>query len=310
MNENKVIYQLLTEIAVEKNINIRTLSHGWIIELNKNGINRYVLGNVFDLNNFVAAQIASDKYAAYELIEKSNIPIIKCHLVFNPATMCEYMSDEGIMSSISKYLDKYGTIVIKPNVGSGGKGVYKCETQKEAEAAIFKLFQTKRSLSICPYYNIVKEYRTFYLDGECLLTYGKSKPKVIGDGISTIRELMNKKVESTDRLLNEKIDFDDIPAKNETVELFWKHNLSQGASIDDIHDKTKLCQIHDLAKKAGMATAITFATVDIAELESGELLVMEVNSGIGMSRYVELSPNGFINIKGVLSTAVDKMFCV
>ena len=63
---------------------------------------------------------------------------------------------------------------------------------EDAEEAINKLFETNGSISLCPYYDIKTEYRSFYLDGKVLLIYGKTKPFVIGDGNSTLRELIEK----------------------------------------------------------------------------------------------------------------------
>ena len=60
-------------------------------------------------------------------------------------------------------------------------GVFLSKSIKEAEQYVEKLFsEGKESASLCPYYNIKKEYRCFYLNGEVLLIYGKEKPYIIG----------------------------------------------------------------------------------------------------------------------------------
>ena len=307
--KEKPIYTILKEICEEKGIEFKYFSYGWIIQMSLGDIKRYVSDSRFDLNNVIAGQIVCDKFATFELLEDQRIPVIKHHMIFNPRTRKKYVPDEGTFAPLYEYLRQYGRVVIKPNDGSLGKGIYRCETNKEIEYAVLELFKGNGSISLCPFYDIAKEYRTFYLDGECLHSYAKTKPQITGDGQRTIRELVSGcKQELIDGLLNKNIDLETVLPPATNLELSWKHNLSRGAIVEEITDYDKLSKIHDIVKMAGAATGITFATVDVAELSTGELLVMEVNLGIGMSKYIEQSPIGYEQIKRVLSCAVDKMF--
>ena len=149
---------------------------------------------------------------------------------------------------------------------------------KESEKHIKELFADgKESASLCPFYNIKKEYRCFYLNGEILLIYGKERPYKLTDN-------------------------------NEKVYLSWKHNLCGGA-IPEILEKCELySKLEKLAIKAAKAINITFATVDIIETEDNKLYVIEINSGVCMAKFAERTPNGYEISKEIYRKALKLLF--
>lgn len=161
------------------------------------------------------------------------------------------------------------------------------------------------SVSICPFYDINFEYRAIFLDGKILYCYKKEKPYVIGNGKDTLEELILK--ENIPEYYEE-LDLNYIPNQKEKIEISWKHNLSRGAIPNCEIDKKTLEKVETLAVNAGKAIGIRFASVDIAELSTGELLVMEINSSVCMNKFVELIQNGREIEKNIFSKAIDKMF--
>ena len=189
--EERIFHTIIKEICEEKGITVEKKSYDWILQLTKDGKVRHITGNRFDLNREAAGEIACDKYATYEVLSSQNIPIIEHKMVFNPLNRSKYIGSEGIWTSVIDYFSKNNNkLVIKPNNGCEGQGVYLCETLKDVETAIHKLFRTHGSISLCPYYDIDTEYRTFYLDGNCYLVYGKTKPYVVGDGMHSVEQLL------------------------------------------------------------------------------------------------------------------------
>ena len=53
---------------------------------------------------------------------------------------------------------------------------------------------------------------------------------------------------------------------------------------------------------------LKFASVDIIELESGELFILEINSGIMIENYAKSVKNGEQVCKEIYSKAIDLMF--
>ena len=88
----------------------------------------------------------------------------------------------------------------------------------------------------------------------------------------------------------------------------WKFNLAQGASAFLIEDDITQMSLEALAKKAADTIGITFATVDIAQMENGELAVMEINAGVQARFLVDQIPDLRDTIKAIYTEAILYMF--
>jgi glutathione synthase/RimK-type ligase-like ATP-grasp enzyme len=305
MKKDSEFFKLISDICEEKNIKLKTASFGYITELEKNGIKKHMVGTSLELNSVSSFKIASDKFATYSILVQNSIPVIKHNMVFNSITRSEYENKD--IAKAMLWFDEYnGKVILKANDSSEGKDVF-CITNKEKlkYKIIEEFTKGKDSVSICPFYNINFEYRAIFLDGEILFCYKKQKPFVIGDGIKTIEELISS--ENINKVY-ENLDLNYVPKENEKIEMSWKHNLSQGAIASlEIDEKIKE-KVLSLAVKAGNAIGIRFASVDIAELETGELLVMEINSSVCMNKFAEQIEDGKNIEKEIFSTAIDRMF--
>ncbi len=172
--EKKILITIIQELCEEMNIKMEKLSYGWILQLSKDGKVRHILDYLFDNNSIASGKIAADKYATYEVLQSQNIPIIQYTMIFNPSLRGELIPKEGIWNTVATEFSKYGKLVVKPNDGSTGKGIKLCQTLREVEIAIHNLFNEQhKSVSICPYYDIQTEFRTFFLNGEILCIYKK-----------------------------------------------------------------------------------------------------------------------------------------
>lgn len=309
--EERVFHVLMKDLCSEMNINIEVLSYGWILQLSKDGKIKHITGNRFDINPEATGNIACDKYATYEVLKSQNIPVIEHSMIFNPSIRSVYIPDTGIWNDIISFFSKHGTIVIKPNNGCEGQGVYLCNTLKDIEIAIQQLFKNHGSLSMCPYYDIDTEYRTFYLNGECLLIYGKSKPCVVGNGVQSVSDLIAKLNLPNNNIVQENlhhIDLSYVPKLGEKYEISWKHNLSGGAIPTILEDCPLKEDISNLVKATGHAMNINFATIDVIQTTDKKLYVMEVNSGVCMTNFIEKIPNGYEIAKNIYRKSLDALF--
>ena len=222
------------------------------------------------------------------------------------------MSKKEIIDIISSEFMKNGKIVVKPNTGETGKDVFRCYSVKEIEKIVKELLKNNSSISICPYYDIKNEYRVFYLRGEVLLIYKKIKPFVIGDGKSSLKELVSKLNLPKNDVVEEnlsKLDLNYIPENKEKIELSWKHNLSGGATPQIIEKNDKVYkEVERLAIKTGKTLNMLFATVDIIETNNDNFYVLEVNSGIGATLFSKLAPNGKSIVKDMYKKALENFF--
>ena len=266
----------------------------------------YLIGYQFELNSAISYNIAGDKYATYEVLKSNNVPTIEHRMIFNPQTRSRYFKNKFLNEAKELLKQNENKVVLKANDSCKGKDVHYCSTESEIEDTVQKLFdENKDTLSACPYLEIDYEYRVIYLDGEIIYIYKKKKPYVIGNGVSTVRELIDNKFEKEPVDLCRDLSLEYIPNKDEEVTISWKHNLSSGAEpiIVDESDEY-LPEIQKIALKAGNAMNIRFASVDIALTNNKEILVMEVNGNVCMNKFSEIIPNGYEIAKSIYKEAL------
>lgn len=301
---------LLEELCNELEIEIEKLSFDWVYKLSKSNKIRYITGN-FDINKEASSKIASDKYATYEVAKSQNIPIIEHKMIFNPNDRRKYIKKD-IWDICYDELKNNKKVVVKPNLGLEGKGVFRCKTFEEVEIAVKFLLEKNTSISICPYYDIEKEYRAFYLNGEILLIYEKEKPYIVGNGIESIEDLVKKLKLPHNKVVKEnleKLDLNYIPKEDEKIEISWKYNLTGGARARVIEKEEEIYKtIEELAIRTGKSLDLTFATIDIIKTKENEIYLLEVNSGVSTNIFSNIVKEGKKLEKEIYRKALIEMF--
>ena len=298
--------EMIKEICNELHIKYQMLSKNWIIMLEKDNKIRYLSGNKFDLNGHAIGNILDDKYAFYDVLKNLNIPICEYSIFYRENNINDYANECHTIEQLLSIFNKYKKdVVIKPNKGAMGIGVYHITDEKELINKVKLLLETNYSISICPFYNIKNEYRVIILDNEIKLLYKKINPVVIGDGKSTLKELLinyNKKYFA-------KVDIPHlILKKGEVYNYDFKFNLSRGSIASLIVDNQLKEKISSLALKVTTKANISFASIDIIETVNNELLVLEGNSGVTISKAINFIPNGYELAKSIYKDAIIKLF--
>ena len=126
------------EVCREEDIELRSYSADWIFRLDKNGRHDVILGYQFGLNSASVNMLCQDKCAASELMTEFGIPNIE-HVLFASPENQKFMGFPGFWRDLLKMLDRYKTVVCKPNLGTGGENVIKCSTDYELEAAVHRI---------------------------------------------------------------------------------------------------------------------------------------------------------------------------
>ena len=311
MSSEKPFFKIMDEICEEKKIKQEIISYGWITKLQKENISKYIIGYQFDLNSAISYNIAGDKFATFEVLKSSDIPTIEHRMIFNPQTRTKYYQNKFLNEAKELLKQNNNKLVIKANDSCKGKDVHFCTNEEEIEKVVERLFEEKNdTLSACPYIDISYEYRAIYLCGEIVYIYKKKKPYIIGDGKKTVRELISEKFSEDMKMdICREINLNEIPQKGQEVTISWKHNLSSGAEPIVIDENDEFIQtVRKIAKRAGDALNINFASVDVVVTEKNEVLVMEINGSVCMNKFAEIIPNGYEIAKSIYSRAVDKMF--
>ncbi len=92
----------------------------------------------------------------------------------------------------------------------------------------------------------------------------------------------------------------------EKYNIGWKSNLGKGAFPKILRDSDKKASLMKLAIDATRALSIQFASVDIIETDSG-LMVLEVNSGIMMERFIQAADENYNIAKEIYKHAIKIM---
>ena len=287
---------IIKEICQEKNIKLTILSDGWVKVLEKDGKTRYLNQFYFDNNSSAIAHILDDKYALYDTLNYFHLPVITHHILYQNTPFKE------ILNLFHKYQDN---IVLKPNTGSRGNGVYHITKEDYLKEKLSLLLKSNYSLSLCPCYDIKMEYRVIALNGKPELIYGKIRPIVTGDGTKTIKELLINFNKSYFRKIKNLPN--DILPKGKKYIYDWKFNLSKGAmSTLDIPEETKeiLTKIvHDVYTKL----PINFCSIDIIET-THEFKILEINSGTTIDKFTYQHEDGKKIALNVYGKAIDSLF--
>eukprot|EP01130_Rhizamoeba_saxonica_P008863 TRINITY_DN3590_c0_g1_i2.p1 TRINITY_DN3590_c0_g1~~TRINITY_DN3590_c0_g1_i2.p1 ORF type:complete len:162 (-),score=48.04 TRINITY_DN3590_c0_g1_i2:37-522(-) len=159
------------------------------------------------------------------------------------------------------------------------------------------------------------------LNGTARIIYGKTRPSIIGDGVSTVQQLILKTLgdmtSRTFKLFFKEFDGKDFPEnlntilpEGETQVLKFKHNLGQGSQPFLLSEENEVYPLlQSIAERAVEAVGIDFCSVDIVSIMDNEeepLQVLEINSGVMFN--VFLTPEYREMIVGLMQEAIEAMF--
>lgn len=268
--------QIILDICKKEGIKVKRLSRDWLFRLEKNGQVRYIFKNCPSLNSQSSGLIAADKFATFEVLRAAGIPVIEHSILYPFDNHCDFAEDCNTLEYLTDYFNQHQQdIVLKPNCGSGGCGISRITSASQFSQALKDAFAHAESASLCPFYHIQREYRIIMLDGEPRLVYGKER----GDD--------------------------------------WRFNLQNGANSIEVTDSIFREQLISLAKRVVEELNLRFCSVDIIELDPSDphatsspptLLVIEVNSSVATSHYLEQHPAQASLIENIYHDAVLKMF--
>jgi glutathione synthase/RimK-type ligase-like ATP-grasp enzyme len=314
-NKERLLVSLLREIAAEGGYEFTSFSQDWILRLEKGGLARHVFGYNFELNSATAQLLAGDKAAIADLLADRGVPHVEHRLFLHPE-LSGYVSADGNWPAMLAYAERTGfPLVVKPNTGTGGEDVGRVDTAAALEKGVMALFQKHRAICLSPFLEIAQEYRILMLDDECQLAYSKRRPHILGDGQSTLLELIEQQLlagaisqqQASAAIDQHRGDLRQVPAAGQEIVVGWKHNLGEGSAPQLVAEGELRGQLIALAGAAQRAVSIRFASIDIVDA-AGSLAVLEINSGVMMEHFARRLPEGRQMAKAIYTRAIKKMF--
>jgi cyanophycin synthetase len=269
--------------------------------------------------NILGVELACDKEGTKQILRSVGIPVPR-------GTVISYLDDlEDAIDGVGGY-----PIVIKPLNGNHGRGITINITDwTQAEAAYDAAKEVSKSVIVERYYQ-GRDHRILVVNGKVAAVAERIPAHVIGDGQSTIRELIDEtnrdprrgtghdnvltKIEldrTSWQLLDQKgYDLDTVLPAGEMCHLRATANLSTGGiavdRTDDIHPEN-VWLAQRVVKTIGLDIAgIDVVTSDISKpLREVDGVIVEVNAAPGLRMHV--SPSEGIP-RNVAEPIIDMLF--
>ncbi|HWL25626.1 MAG TPA: hypothetical protein VNR38_18070 [Ureibacillus sp.] len=176
LSDEELFKNVMQETAKEFELEMEFLYEGWIVRFTNplNRSERYeLLGYDIGLNSSQSSFIAKDKAMCFNYLHEAGVPAIE-HFLLKPDDY-KY-SYESVKETLAKVKRNYPfPLVVKQNNGGGGKNISFAYDDSDLTFAIVEYAKDHLEIALSPYYDFPIEYRCTYLDGEILMSYGKTK---------------------------------------------------------------------------------------------------------------------------------------
>ena len=287
---------VLIKDSISQGIDYKILNEAKsLVEHSYRGHREFVIeGNKTDRDTYIFPIITDDKFTSKQIMHEAGLCVPKAILLEKD------MDEEDIESLVSPFYNQ--CLVVKPrntNYGTGITVFSKKATKKQILNAITYAFTFDTNVLIEEYVKGM-EYRFLVVDGKCLSVAHRRTASVVGDGKSTIRELIEEKnkeswhfLTSTPVKMDEPVveylklqdyTFDTVIPDGKRVFLRTNSNCSTGGESIDMTDIIPK-KFKKIAEKAAKAFNGKICGVDIIidDLEKNDYSIIEINDNPGYS---------------------------
>lgn len=291
---NPTITELL-KAAEKKGIKVESLSKAHeseFLELTYLNRKKIINKTKSPFLSAINAKLSSNKFLTSEIMQKQNLPIV-------PKILTTALSKQEY-----DFLDHHNCVLLKPNQCDRGVGIYDFITTRfELENAFSMSREFKNLLLEKQIFG--KEYRIFIIDQKVHAVIERKPLKAVGDGKSTIKELIENLNQDVRRghirnfhvlrpieihkirrhLIRQGFSLESILSDLQPLQLSFSNHLDSGGvacdQTDRIHDDFVKMSIQ-AANLIGIDVAgIDIICSDISKSKSAnqEIAILEVNPG-------------------------------
>lgn len=276
----------------------------------KSGQHSYFRYNTLDLNPMGGSEIARDKDYSNFFMKAMGYPIVPGSKTFFSEQWGKAIgSPRRNIDAGYRHARKIGfPVIVKPNSGSQGVGVSLVHNKREFYNAVRSVFKRDRIVLVQKPVRGT-DYRLVVLDKKVISAYERIPLNVVGDGKSTIGQLLkiNQKqfvassrdtqIKTDDpriaiKLKHQGLSFRSVPVKGQKVYLLDNANLSTGGDSVDVTENVHPA-FRKLAVKLTRDMGLRLCGVDLM-IEGGisqkpsSFWVLEINSAPGLDHYAKI----------------------
>ena len=288
--------KVLIKDSIAQGVDYNVLSENKsIVEHSRGNHKEFVIqGNRTTRDCYIFENLADDKIIAKSIIQKAGVNVPKS------IVLTKDMNDVDIDEAMEDLYNQ--KIVVKPrstNYGTGITVFAEKATKQQIKNAIKYAFGFDNNVLIEEYVKGM-EYRFLVIDGKCLSVAHRRNASVVGDGKSTILELINAKNKEDWHLLTgcpvkkdkpveeylkvQGLSYDYVVPKGKRIFLRTNSNCSTGGESVDYTDIMP-AKFKRVAEKAASAFNAKICGVDIIieDLKKDKYAIIEINDNPGYS---------------------------
>ena len=292
----------IVDAAVARGIPYRRLTTGSLVQFGWGHKQRRIQAAEVDATSAIAESIAQDKELTKKLLQAAGVPV--------PIGRPVDDADDAWAAALEIGLP----VVVKPRDGNQGKGVAVNLTTREQVAAGYENARQFRDDIMVEKYLPGIDYRLLVVGRTLVAAARRDPPLVIGDGVHTVRQLVDQvnadpkrgeghatsltKIRFDDiaraRLKEQGMDETSVPALGQRVVLRNNANLSTGGTATDVTDEVHP-EVAARAIAAAQMVGLDICGVDVVceniarPLEEQSGGIVEVNAAPGLRMH--LSPS-------------------
>ena len=292
----------IVNAAIARGIPFRRLTEGSLVQLGWGSKQRRIQAAEIDATSAIAESIAQDKELTKKLLHAAGVPVPLGRPVTSAEDAWAAAQEIGL------------PVVIKPRDGNQGKGISVNIATQEGVMTAYKTAVSFRDDVLVERYLPGSDFRLLVVGNKLVAAARRDPPLVIGNGKNTVRELVEQvnadprrgeghatsltKIRLDDiarnRLKEQGMDENSVPAKGMRVILRNNANLSTGGTATDVTDDVHP-EVAARAVAAAQMVGLDICGVDVVcesvlhPLEEQGGGVVEVNAAPGLRMH--LSPS-------------------
>ncbi len=292
----------IVNAATARNIPYRRLTQGSMVQFGWGSKQRRIQAAETDLTSAISESIAQDKDLTKMLLDSAGVPVPMGRSVTTAEEAWAAAEELG------------GPVVVKPRDGSQGRGVAVNIETRERVIQAFEVAEEISSEVIVERYIPGHDFRLLVVGGALVAASRRDPPQVTGDGVQTIRQLVDQvnadplrgdghatsltKIRFDDialaTLKKQGFDADSVPPAGTLIFLRNNANLSTGGSATDVTDEVHP-EMAARAVSAARMIGLDICGVDVVAesvlypLEEQNGGVVEVNAAPGLRMHLNPS---------------------
>lgn len=292
----------IVDAAVARGIPFRRITEGSLVQLGWGSKQRRIQAAEIDRTSAIAESIAQDKELTKKLLHAAGVPVPLGRPVKNAEDAWVAAQEVGL------------PVVIKPRDGNQGKGVVVNITTREGVIEAFHTASNFGTEVMLERYLPGSDYRLLVVGDKLVAAARREPPLVIGNGLNTVRELVEQvnadprrgdghatsltKIRFDDiavaRLKEQGYEADSVPPKGARVILRNNANLSTGGTATDVTDDVHT-EVAARAIAAAQMVGLDICGVDVVcesvlrPLEEQGGGIVEVNAAPGLRMHLNPS---------------------